>query len=807
MLSESEEAKSGKPFHETALFQKCREMGIIPRGPEDLQRPKTEKAKKRRPVSGSQGGSPPIPSEAAAPEGLFFDARISGMWCPACAWLIEEAARKAPGVKTASCHFSTDRFRCCYDPVKTSPGRIIGRIERLGYKAVFADAPGEEGPVQGEWVRMIVSAFLTMNIMMFSFALYIGFLDPFSKETVFKLSLPVFLMAAGVLFYGGKEIFTQAAAGIRNAAFGMETLIAAGALTAFVYSTVNLTRGSLHLYYDTAAMLVTLVLIGKRMESKAKSRVQSDLDHFFSLVPNKVRLITDAYPEGRYGSVRALNPGDRFRVEPGEITAADGIILDGTGLVDESALTGEPRPVGKTRSDPLRSGSKIIQGVFTVRAEAVGKASVFGQMLTLMEDALAQKGHYEARAETLLRRLVPGIFMLATGIVFLLLLSGHTPETAVIRGITVIVITCPCALGVAIPLARTAGASLLLKQGILLRDFSALGQVRRIKTVVFDKTGTLTRGRWRLQKIVTEDGFDPDAALGLAAALESDVPHFIASEILEHAQQKRVAPAAVKKIHCFQNGISGKYRGREIKIGSMEFVGAQKGNPESQGGKPVGLESAPRTDAFDSKVFLAVEGKIAAVFIFSDPVRSKAAETVSRLKAAGYRVVLVSGDNPAATRAVAKALDIPEAFGGLLPAIKAEWVKRLQKETGPAAMVGDGINDAPAMVQADLAVAMYSGSPLGKEASHVTLMRSDPMQFLDFIETGKRILKKMHQNLGWAFIYNVLAVPVAAAGLLTPVIAVCAMLASSLSVIGNTLLLMKNPTGSKYTDLTEAGKR
>lgn len=796
MLSESEEAKSGKPFHETALFQKCREMGIIPRGPEDLQRPETEKAKKQSPVSGSQGGSPSILSEAAALEGLSFDARISGMWCPACAWIIEEAARKAPGVKNVSCHFSTDRFRCRYDPVKTSPGRILDRIERLGYKAVFADAPGEGGSLQGEWVRMIVSAILTMNIMMFSFALYIGFLDPFSKETVFKLSLPVFLMAAGVLFYGGREIFTRAAAGIHNAAFGMETLIAAGALTAFVYSTVNLTRGSLHLYYDTAAMLITLVLIGKRMESRAKNRVQSDLDHFFSLVPNKVRLITDAYPEGRYGSVHALNPGDRFRVEPGEIAAADGVILDGTGFVDESALTGEPRPVIKTRSDPLRSGSKILQGVFTVRADAVGKASVFGRMLTLMEDALAQKGHYEARAETLLRRLVPGIFMLAAGIVLMLLFSGHTIETAVIRGITVIVITCPCALGVAVPLARTAGASRLLKQGILLRDFSALGQVRRIKTVVFDKTGTLTRGRWRLQEIVTEDGFDPDTALGLAAALEADVPHFIASEILESAQRKRVAPVAVEKIRCFQNGISGKYQGKEIKIGSMGFVAAQKGNPEGQEAKPVVLERASTTNSFDSRVFLAVEGKIAAVFVFSDPLRPKAAETVSRLRTAGYRLVLVSGDNPATARTVAKALDIPESFGGLLPADKVERVKRLQEETGPTAMVGDGINDAPAMVQADVAVAMYSGSPLGKEASHVTLMRSDPMQLLDFIETGESILKKMHQNLGWAFIYNIVAVPVAAAGWLTPVIAVCAMLASSLSVIGNTLLLMKNPKES-----------
>jgi len=791
MLSESEEAKTGKPFTETALFQKCREMGIIPKGPGDLEAPE-EQDLLVFPSAADPGSKAPLPGDASPGEGLVLDARISGMWCPACAWIIEEAVRKTSGVQKVSCHFSTDRFRCVYDPVKTSPRAVLACVENLGYRPHPPDMPESAAIGQAEWVRMIVSAFLTMNVMMFSFALYVGFFDTFSPDTVFKLSLPVFMMAAAVLIYGGKWIFSKAAAGIRNAAFGMDTLIAAGAFTAFAYSTYNLARGSLHLYYDTAAMLITLVLIGKHLESAAKNRVQADLNHFYSLIPNKVRLCTDAETSGRYVSAQALNTGDRFRVDSGEIAAADGIILEGAGTVDESALTGEARRVRKERSDRLRGGSRILQGAFTVRAEAVGKEAVFGRMLTLMEEALQKKGPYEERADRILRGFVPGILLLAAGVGLALLFLGHPLETAVVRTLTIVVITCPCALGVAVPLARTAGASLMLKNGILLRDFSALDIIRRISVIVFDKTGTLTSGRWRLQETRTQNGCDLRQALSLAAALEKDSTHYIASEILDHAKKNGIEPTTVEEIRHFQNGVSGRFQGREVRIGSEGFVADAAERKTSD----VVLSGAepPAAASPDSRVYLSLGNTLCAVFVFSDPIKPDAEAVVSHLLQSGFRVVMVSGDNPSTTEAVAARLGIPEACGGLLPADKAGWVQRLRQESAPTAMVGDGINDAPAMVCADLGIAMYSESHLGKEAAHATLMRGSPGQLLDFMRMATRIRKKMHQNLAWAFVYNICAIPIAAAGLLTPIIAVCAMLASSLSVIGNTLLLLRKST-------------
>ena len=802
MLLESEEVKRGIAFRETALFKKCRELGIIPRSPEDLKRQDAQK-EKEQPAHAlfPDSGEPPF-LKAENGDSLVLDLKVSGMWCPACAWVIQEALRKAPGVHRAFCHFSTDRLRCLYDPVKTSPSEIRRRIQSLGYAGRPVQDRSRGDADQRAWVKTLVSAFLTANVMMFSVALYGGFFDTFSKETIFKLALPVFLMSAGVLFYGGKEIFQKAFYGIRNTACGMETLIAAGALSAFVLSTYNLFGGSLHLYYDTAAMLITLVLVGKRLESRAKNRVQADLDAFFLSIPNKVRLCTRAHPHGRWVNVRALKRGDRFKVEPGEIVAADGVVIQGAGYVDESALTGEALPVKKTRTERLKSASKVLKGGFTVKAEAVGKDALFGQMLTLMEAALRQKGPHEAQAEKLLRYLVPVIFLFSAGVGIVLLLSGHTMEAAWVRSITVIVITCPCALGVALPLARTAGASRLLRQGILLRDFSALEHVSRIKVYVFDKTGTLTLGRWRLQKTVTEKGFDEKQALSIAAALEAHATHYIAAELLAKAKKMKIPPAKLVNIRRFQNGISGELDGKKVRLGSRRFILGQ--SKEKVSFSPESSKRLETRDAADSRVYLSMGGRLCATFVFSDPLKQGAKETVSRLKEAGYRVVLVSGDSPRTTQAVARRLGIPEAFGGLLPAEKARWITRLQADAGPSAMVGDGVNDAPAMARADLAVALYSQSPLSKETAHVTLMQNDPCKLLDFMGSANQIRKKMHQNLAWAFVYNILAVPIAAAGLLNPIIAVSLMLVSSLSVIGNTLLLLGN-TQRREPDRSGAG--
>jgi cation transport ATPase len=341
-------------------------------------------------------------------------------------------------------------------------------------------------------------------------------------------------------------------------------------------------------------------------------------------------------------------------------------------------------------------------------------------------------------------------------------------------------------LGIAVPLARVAGISLAAKKGILVRDFGAFEKVAHVGTFVFDKTGTLTEGNWQLLDVVPLGSLDEGELLSLAAALEAPSNHYIAFEIRRRARQRGVWPLPLEGIHLSDQGISG-WRGRdEVKFGSREFVGK-----EFTSWDPGGSAQARDADTYESLVFMSYAGRPCAVFRFGDQIRTGAGPTIRRLQTMGHGAVIVSGDGVPATRLVAETLGISTALGGRLPQEKARFIKKLQAAGTRVAMVGDGINDAPALTQADLAMAVYSGGPLGKEAADVTLMRGDPSQITDFMALAARVTRKVRQNLGCSFFYNVISIPVAMSGLLTPLIAVSAMLLSSLSVIGNTLLLTK----------------
>ncbi len=453
------------------------------------------------------------------------------MWCPACAWLIDESLKKTPGVINSACNFSTDRLQVHYNPIKTSPDQIIDAVKKLGYRAAEPDESRDALERRREFIRFAVSAFLTMNIMMLSYALYSGFFTEFSRDTIYKLSWPAFVMATIVVVYGGFELFKKAWSGLTNAAFSMETLIIMGSMSAYVYSTVNLFAGSIHIYYDTAAMLITLVLLGKTLERRAKGKVLEGLENFFSLNPSKVRICTDEYPAGRYVSVDHLAEKDIFRIDENEIIPADGRIIDGSGTVDESSLTGEPLPIRKKPGDTLRSGTSVVKGTFKVSAPKVGANSTLGQMIAIIEMTLMTKTPLEGKTDVILQWFVPIIIALAVGTALICLLVGISMEEAILRAVTVLVISCPCALGIAIPLARVAGISIAGKKGLLVRDFKAFEQAERITAFVFDKTGTITVGKWNLLDIICDASLTRNQALALAAGLEKDSEHFIAVEL------------------------------------------------------------------------------------------------------------------------------------------------------------------------------------------------------------------------------------------------------------------------------------
>jgi heavy metal translocating P-type ATPase len=786
-----EATDSGNPakFKETELFRQCQEKGIIPKSEADLAASTFENLSSTPAPQAADKTSAGAGASNAATDALPLNLKVGNMWCPACAWLIDQALKKSEGIIESRCNFSTDRLQIEYNPIRTSPNQIIQSIRKLGYKAAVPKEPQDAIERRKEFIRFIISVFLTMNVMMMSYALYSGFFTELTPDTIYKLSWPAFIMATIVLFYGGFEFFKKAWAGLSNAAFSMETLIIMGSLSAYIYSTFNLLAGSIHVYFDTASILITLVLLGKTLERRAKSRVLEDLELFFTLKPTKVRICSQHYPQGRYVSAEQLEKDDTFQVNETEIVPADGRILSGTGSIDESSLTGEPLPVTKKPGDAIRSGSRILKGTFKIKAEKVGNASTLGQMIDIIEKALLSKTPLEGKTDIILQWFVPAIIALAAGTALIGRLVGLTTEVSILRAVTVMVISCPCALGIAIPLARVAGISIAGKQGILVRNFKAFEQADKVDGFVFDKTGTVTEGRWELLDIIALETLSADAALALAAGLEENSDHFIAREILRQAEDKGLTPVKIENIRTNAKGLTGDAEGRQIKIGAAELLAEELRQIDS-----TNADTLSDAQVKHSCVYLGVDGKLAAVFIFGDALRAGTLSTIEKLHSLGYRLALVSGDGERTTQAIGQQIGIDASYGNKMPQDKAAFIREWQTQGMRVAMVGDGINDAPALVQSDLAIAMHAGAQLSKETADITLMRAEPEQVADFLNFAAQVNKKIFQNLVFTFLYNAIGIPIAMIGLLTPLIAVSAMLLSSLSVTGNTLLLVKKNT-------------
>ncbi len=514
------------------------------------------------------------------------------------------ALLRQEGVVAAACNFSTDRVRCTYDPVHTSPDRMVPVLAGLGYRASIPGRGAADKSRRRELLRLAVSAVLTANVMMLSFALYSGFLSRLDAETIRRISWPIFTLAGVVFFYGGAAIHKKAWAGLASAAPGMETLISIGATAAYLYSTVNFMRGGIHLYFDTASMLITLVLVGKTLEGKARDRVRDDLAGFFSLRPAKARVCTREFPQGRYVSAGQLAAGDLFIVREGEIVPADGVVLSGRCRVDASSLTGEAVPIPMQAPDRIRSGTRVLSGSVRARAEAVGADSVLGQMVAVMERALGAKTPVEGRTDRLLRGFVPAIVLLAAATGGVCLIRGLPFEGALMRAVTVLVIACPCSLGIAIPMSRVAGISVAARSGVVVRDFAAFERAADIQAFVFDKTGTLTEGRWHLRRIRLRGPLSEEQALALAAGLEREADHPVSALIRGEALRRGIAPLALGDRRVHANGISAVHGGRRVKIGAETFVAGELAADDRRAWG----EAPADGDGTTSQVYLSVGG-------------------------------------------------------------------------------------------------------------------------------------------------------------------------------------------------------
>ena len=668
MLLESAEAGDPERFKETDLYLQCVAAGVIPAGEEDLRRIAEREKQETHATEASIEG---VKATSDPSDTLAMDLIVDGMWCAACAWVIEKTVNRLTGVEEVTCHFSTDRMRCRYRPDSVAPDQIRASVTRLGYGIREADtgAAGQRAQ-RREWIRLTITGLLSANVMMLSWALYAGFFTSLSSDAISKISLPIVAMAAVVLVYGGGPMLRKAWFGLIHRAPGMETLVGMAAGCAFVYSLYTWLTGSIHLYFDTACMLITLVLLGKILEQQAKSRVRRDLDSFFALQPTKVRLITDASPTGRYVAIGQLAAGERFAVASDEIVPADGRVESGTATLDESSLTGEPRPVGVKTGDPIKSGARVIDGRVTARVEKVGDDTVLGQMIAIMTRSLEQKSVFEGRTDRLLKWFVPMIITLAGGTGLFCAMTGLPVNQAVVRAVTVMVISCPCALGVAIPMARLAGISLAARRGILVREIESFERAASIDSVVFDKTGTLTHGRWRLSHIECQPGYVPATIAAWAAGLEQSSDHEVARAIITYAHTQAITPAAATDIIVHPDGVQGRLDDKIVRIGNRGFAWGK--------GLPAGDVTEESEATLTSRVFLSVDNRPAATLIFGDTIRPAVASMVDALKRTSREIHLVSGDGDAATREVARTIGLNQARGNLLPSDKARLYRYVE---------------------------------------------------------------------------------------------------------------------------------
>jgi len=738
--------------------------------------------------AGIIGGSA-IPSAASfGPEkdqeagiGLELTMRIEGMWCAACAWLIESILARTPGILNARVNFLADLASITYLPHRIRPQEIAEVISGLGYQTGSKTRQLDKAR-RDSHLRLGVAAILTFNVMMISFALYGGFFQQIGRVGILALSLPLGLLSAPVLFYSGAPILKRAWHGLVNRCPGMDTLIALGACTAFGYSVYQVFVGSLHLYFDTAAMLITLVLFGRLIENRTRDQVTGSLRNLEFLAGNKIRILSGKGE--RWVAAPTVAPGDRLVVRAGERVPVDGRVASGCADVDEGVLTGEPRPRRKKAQDQVFAGSLLINGELQLIAERVGRKSSLGQVRELVLRALTEKNQLEQLADRIMRFFVPMLFLFAFATGLSLILGGASPATAVLRAITVLVIACPCALGIATPLAKTAIITRARNRGVIIRNPSAFEAAAQVDTIIFDKTGTVTEGRYCLRAIHAPGGNEREV-LGRVAAAEADADHFLAREIRRQANIRGIVPPRAAERLCYAGlGVVGKVDNEEIIVGSRRLM-AQRGCKIDWGLQALASTAEAQGD---SVIFAAWCDKVAALLIFGDALRPGMGTMIQTLRLRGFELWLVSGDSTATTAAVAHRLSIDRFSGGNTPEDKVQLLAELQGQGRRVAMIGDGANDLPALTRADLGIAV-EGNPLdlAAENADLNILSGSPILIPEVFDLSRCMVRTIRLNLCLAFFYNAIGIPLATTGLLNPLFAVLAMFASSLTVFVNSL--------------------
>jgi P-type Cu+ transporter len=726
---------------------------------------------------------------------------ITGMTCASCANRIERRLNKLEGV-TASVNYATEKAAVDYDPAAITPGQIVETVKAAGYEAVLPSAGpvtggdaaevDETGPMRD---RLIISAALSVPVLLMSMVPALQF--DYWQWLALQLATPV-------VVWGAWPFHRAAWANLKHANATMDTLVSLGVLSAFIWSmyalflgdagmtgmTMELSftaSGADEMYLEVAAVVTTFLLAGRYFEVRSKRRAGASLKALLQMGAKDVSVLSEDGTERRI-PIEHLQAGDRFVVRPGEKVATDGIVEQGTSAVDRSLLTGESIPVETHPGDDVAGATVNAGGRLVVRATKVGNDTALAQIARLVTDAQTGKAPVQRLADRISGVFVPVVIGLALATLGFWIGAGEDVGFAFTSAVAVLIIACPCALGLATPTALLVGTGRGAQLGLLIKGPEILESTRKADTIVLDKTGTVTAGKMALVDLTVADGEGRGDALRLAGALEDASEHPIAEAIARAARDELGELPAVEGFTNREGlGVEGVVDAHALVVGRPALMA------EWSLAIPADLDSARRAaEALGRTAVLAAwDGGVRAVLVVADTIKPTSAEAVASLKELGLRPVLLTGDNEATARAVAGEVGIDEVIAEVLPSDKADVVRRLQDAGHVVAMVGDGVNDAPALAQADLGLAIGTGTDVAIEASDLTLVSGDLRAAADAIRLSRATLRTIQQNLAWAFGYNLAALPLAAIGLLNPLIAGAAMALSSVSVVANALRLRR----------------
>ncbi|MFZ5958907.1 heavy metal translocating P-type ATPase [Pseudomonas knackmussii] len=713
---------------------------------------------------------------------------IEGMTCASCVGRVERALKKVPGVRDASVNLASERAHLDLLGA-VDPAILIAAVDKAGYHArlLEAEKPAQDAALARlarERILLIIALALALPLVLPMFAEWAGMHWMLPAWVQFALATPV-------QFVIGARFYVSAWKALRARSGNMDLLVALGTSAGYglsLYLWLSAPPGSMpHLYFEASAVLIALILLGKYLESRAKRQTASAIRALEALRPERATRIRDGHEEDV--AIAELHLGDELLVRPGERFPADGLVLDGRSHADEALITGESLPVAKGPGDKVTGGAINGEALLTIRATALGGETVLARIIRLVEDAQAAKAPIQKLVDKVSNVFVPVVVGIALLTLLGWLLAGAGLETALINAVAVLVIACPCALGLATPTAIMAGTGVAARHGILIKDAEALEVAHAVSAVAFDKTGTLTAGKPSLVDFAVAEG-EADEALALAGALQRGSEHPLAKAVLGACVERGLhAHAASESQALAGRGIQGRVGERLLALGNRRLLDEQGLAAGDLQVKASEWESHGRTLSW--LIELQPQARLIALFAFGDSLKPGAGEAIHALRERGITSRLITGDNRGSARLVADALGLDEVHAEVLPADKAAVVAQMKQGGAVVAMVGDGINDAPALAAADVGIAMGGGTDVAMHAAGITLMRGDPRLVPAALDIARRTYAKIRQNLFWAFVYNLVGVPLAALGLLNPMVAGAAMALSSVSVVSNALLLKR----------------